>query len=65
MSILAIDQGTSSTKAFVLKPGGGFEFINSIAHQQIYLPQGWVEQNAEELASNVECMIDQALHVGC
>ena len=61
MSILAIDQGTSSTKAFVLKPGGGLEFINSIAHQQIYLPQGWVEQNAEELASNVECLIDQAL----
>ena len=61
MSILTIDQGTSSTKAFVLKPDSGLEFINSIAHQQFYLPQARVEHDAEELVTNVETLIDQAL----
>jgi glycerol kinase len=61
MSILTIDQGTSSTKAFVFRPDGGFEFMNSIVHQQFYLPQGRVEHDAEELVSNVEKLIDQAL----
>jgi glycerol kinase len=63
MSILAIDQGTSSTKAFVLEPNGEFKFVDSIVHRQIYPAPGWVEHEAEELARNVKSLIDQGLEV--
>jgi glycerol kinase len=61
MKILVIDQGTTLTKAFVLTDDGEFNCIGRIAHQQFYPGSGLVEQNAEELAGNIESLIDQAL----
>lgn len=61
MTILAIDQGTTLTKAFVLTDEGEFRSVGRIAHQQFHPASGHVEQDAEEIASNVEALIDHAL----
>jgi glycerol kinase len=51
--VVAIDQGTTSTRALALKPDGGLEPILSLAHAQTTPAPGHVEQDAEELLSNV------------
>jgi len=57
MKILAIDQGTTLTKAFVLTDEGEFRSVGCTAHQQFHPASGHVEQDAEELATNVEALI--------
>jgi len=61
MKILVIDQGTTLTKAFVLTGDGEFTCVGRLAHQQFHPASGHVEHNAEELAGNIESLIDQAL----
>jgi len=61
MKILAIDQGTTLTKAYVLTDKGEFRSVGRTAHQQFHPASGQVEQDAEELACNVEALIDYAL----
>ena len=61
MNILAIDQGTTSTKAFLLRDDGSFLPVGRMTHQQFHPASGRVEQDAQELASNVETLIDRAL----
>lgn len=61
MKILAIDQGTTFTKAFVLTAEGEFRAVGRAAHQQFHPASGCIEHDAEELASNVEVLIDRAL----
>lgn len=57
MKVLAIDQGTTATKAFVYDDEGTFSPVTSIEHRQIYPRQGWVEHDASELLENVlECV---------
>lgn len=60
-AILAIDQGTTSTKAFVLTGDGSFMSCGGLAHRQILPGDGLVEQDAEELIDNIETLIDRAL----
>lgn len=59
-STLAIDQGTTGTKAHRLREDGGFETLAGFEHRQIYPRQGWVEHDPEELAAHVEAALDQA-----
>ncbi len=61
MTVLAIDQGTTSTKAFLLHPDGRFESVGSRRHQQFYPADGHVEHDAEEILGNIEALIDEAL----
>ena len=61
LSILAIDQGTTSTKAFVLTEDGQFLPCGSVTHHQSLPQEGFVEHDAEELISNIETLIDRAL----
>ena len=61
MTVLAIDQGTTSTKAFLLKADGDFSSVGNITHRQLHPASGWVEHDAEELASNIEALIDKAV----
>jgi glycerol kinase len=61
MAILAIDQGTTSTKAFVLHEDGRFESIGQLTHAQFHDGAGLVEQDADELAGHVEQLVDQAI----
>ena len=59
-SVIAIDQGTTGTKAHRLRDDGTFETIASFEHRHIYPQQGWVEHDPEELARHVESALDQA-----
>jgi glycerol kinase len=63
-AILAIDQGTTSTKAFVLHTDGRFFAIGNRTHQTFYPQDGHVEQDAEELIGNIQSLIEQAF-VSC
>ena len=52
-AILAIDQGTSGTKAIVVDPAGAVLAIAEEPVRPAYLPGGGVEQNPEELLASV------------
>ena len=57
MKVLAIDQGTTATKAFTYDDAGSFTLVANIEHRQIYPHPGWVEHDAAELLENVmECV---------
>lgn len=53
MTILAIDQGTSGTKAVVVDENGGVLGLSELPVRPRYLPGGGVEQNPEELLNSV------------
>jgi glycerol kinase len=52
-TVLAIDQGTSGTKAIVLDVVDGVVGLADEAVHPVYLPGGGVEQNPEELLASV------------
>ncbi len=58
MAILAIDQGTTSTRALLVDNSGATKIIKAIEHQQFYPEPGWVEHSAEELIQNIQLCID-------
>jgi glycerol kinase len=64
MLILAIDQGTTSTKALLVKEAGNSEVIGSIRHRQIHPHPGWVEHDAEELLTNVSVLLEEGVKRG-
>ena len=47
--ILAIDQGTTSTRAILFDAGARPVASHTIALRQIYPANGWVEHDAEEI----------------
>ena len=56
-TVLAIDQGTTATKAYRLASDGTFETIASIAHRQILPQPGRVEHDPEELLAAIrQCL---------
>ncbi len=59
-SVIAIDQGTTATKAHLLSPDGRFETLATIEHRQIHPRAGWVEHDAEELLGNVRACLEHA-----
>jgi len=68
-SIIAIDQGTTSTRAIRFDADGSIEAITSRELPQQYPKDGWVEQNPEDIwAGALEClrgvMDDSALAIG-
>ncbi|MCD6187351.1 MAG: glycerol kinase [Desulfuromusa sp.] len=58
MAILAIDQGTTSTRALVVDSSGTGRIVKAIEHQQFYPEPGRVEHDAEELIQNIQLCID-------
>ncbi|NKB78020.1 MAG: glycerol kinase [Gammaproteobacteria bacterium] len=60
MSILAIDQGTTSTRALLLKADGHASIVHTIEHRQIYPHPGWVEHDPEELITNIRKCINNS-----
>ena len=63
MKVLAIDQGTTGTKAFTLNDVGQFKKIASFEHRQIYPQAGYVEHDAEELLGHILQSIKKASKV--
>ena len=57
MRIIAIDQGTTSTRALTFESGAAPQVVASIRHRQMYPQAGWVEHDPAELLANVkECL---------
>src|SRR5260221_4838162 len=59
-SVLAIDQGTTGTKAHCLREDGGFETLGGFEHRQIFPQPGWVEHDAGELLDHVRQLAERA-----
>ncbi len=59
-AILAIDQGTTSSRTLVISPGGEVLFTAQEAFQQIYPQDGWVEHNPEAIWESVLSTLKQA-----
>lgn len=60
MSVLAVDQGTTGTKAHRLDRDGRFATLGGFEHRQIFPRPGWVEHDPEELLSHVAACLDLA-----
>jgi len=58
--VVAIDQGTTGTKAMVLDTGGGLRLIECFRHRQIYPRAGWVEHDPGELLEHLQRALDAA-----
>ncbi len=60
MNTLAIDQGTTSTRALIVAESGGVTPLISLPHRQHYPQTGWVEHDPEELIGNLLACLDAA-----
>ncbi|WP_207453691.1 glycerol kinase GlpK [Desertivibrio insolitus] len=59
--ILAIDQGTTSTRAIVFDHAGSIVSVGQKEHEQIFPKAGWVEHDPKEIWDNTREVIGQAL----
>ncbi|AMM20743.1 glycerol kinase [Frondihabitans sp. PAMC 28766] len=59
--ILAIDQGTTSSRAIVFDHSGSIVSTGQLEHEQIFPRAGWVEHNPKEIWENTREVIGQAL----
>ena len=59
--IVAIDQGTTSTRAIVFDHAGTILGIGQREHRQHFPRAGWVEHDAAEIRANVDAVIALAL----
>ncbi|WP_338748028.1 glycerol kinase GlpK [Janibacter alittae] len=62
--VLAIDQGTTSTRAIVFARDGSVVATDQIEHEQIFPRAGWVEHDALEIWENTRRVIGGALGKG-
>jgi glycerol kinase len=59
--VLAIDQGTTSTRSIIFDHSGSIVAVGQKEHEQIFPRAGWVEHNPTEISSNTRDVIGQAL----
>ena len=59
--IVAIDQGTTSTRAVVVDHAGAIVSVGQHPHEQIFPKAGWVEHDPMEIWHNTQEVIGQAL----
>ena len=59
--VLAIDQGTTSSRAIVFNHAGTIVNSGQLEHEQIFPRPGWVEHDAEEIWTNVREVVGLAL----
>jgi glycerol kinase len=59
--VLAIDQGTTSTRAIIFDRAGKPAAIQQLEHRQIYPRAGWVEHDAEEIWRATQLVVDGVL----
>ena len=59
--VLAIDQGTTSTRAIVFDHGGQIVASGQKEHEQIFPRAGWVEHNPAEIWTNTREVVGLAL----
>jgi glycerol kinase len=59
--VIAIDQGTTSTRAIVFDHGGAIVSSGQLEHRQFFPQPGWVEHDPLEIWDNTREVIGQAL----
>jgi len=59
--VLAIDQGTTSSRAIIFGKAGSIVSTGQLEHEQIFPKAGWVEHNPTEIWTNTGEVIGQAL----
>ena len=59
--VLAIDQGTTSSRAIIFDHGGRIVATGQKEHEQIFPRAGWVEHDALEIWDNIREVVAQAL----
>jgi glycerol kinase len=59
-AVIAIDQGTTGSKAYRLSSDGRFESLGGFEHRQIFPKPGWVEHDALELLDHVRKLAERA-----
>ncbi|WP_159791816.1 glycerol kinase GlpK [Puerhibacterium puerhi] len=59
--VLAIDQGTTSSRAIVFDHSGRIVSTGQLEHDQIFPRAGWVEHNPEQIWNNVREAVGLAL----
>ena len=59
--ILAIDQGTSSTRTILYDSSGKTLNVAQMEHEMIYPRPGWVEHNPLELLENTNLLLKEVL----
>ncbi|HET7326827.1 MAG TPA: glycerol kinase GlpK [Nocardioidaceae bacterium] len=59
--VLAIDQGTTSTRAMIFDRSGGVVAVAQTEHAQIFPRAGWVEHDPVEIWDNTREVIGKAL----
>jgi glycerol kinase len=59
--IVAIDQGTTSTRAIIFDNSGSIVSVGQKEHEQIFPRAGWVEHDPAEIWNNTREVIGQAL----
>jgi glycerol kinase len=62
--VLALDQGTTSSRAILFDEGGAIAAVAQKEFQQFYPQAGWVEHDpAEILSSQMSCAVEVLAHV--
>lgn len=59
--ILALDQGTTSSRAILFDHAGTIQSVAQREFEQIFPKPGWVEHNAEEIWSSQEAVVAEAV----
>lgn len=59
--VLAIDQGTTSSRAIIFDHSGKIVSVGQKEHEQIFPRAGWVEHNPVEVWNNVRAVVAEAL----
>ncbi|QOR48116.1 glycerol kinase GlpK [Trueperella pecoris] len=59
--VMAIDQGTTSSRAIIFDHSGNIVSVGQKEHEQILPKAGWVEHNPIEIRDNIREVIGQAL----
>ncbi|MBN9170539.1 MAG: glycerol kinase, partial [Microbacterium sp.] len=62
--VLAIDQGTTSTRAIVFDATGAIVSVAQREHEQIFPRAGWVEHDPVEIWTNTEWVVSAVLSSG-
>ena len=61
MYVLAIDQGTTSTRAIIFDHVGSIVATGQKEHEQIFPRSGWVEHDPKEIWKNTRDVVGTAL----
>jgi glycerol kinase len=59
--VIAIDQGTTSSRAIIFDKSGSIISTGQLEHEQIFPKAGWVEHDPAEIWNNTREVIGQAL----